>query len=80
MHTKDNAADQLEQYWQRGTYGHAANIAQLVVETLPNGQVAWLRSKDALEDDDALYTITERGRDYLARLDAERALFGEDRS
>jgi hypothetical protein len=35
----------------------------LVLELLPNGQLAWLRpSTDVCEPDDALYVITDKGR------------------
>lgn len=45
----------------------------LVLERLPNGQLAWLRpSSDAGEPDDALYVVTDLGRRALA----EYALFG----
>ena len=45
----------------------------LVLERLPNGELAWLRpSSDAGEPDDALYVVTDLGRRALA----EYALFG----
>ncbi|HEY1298143.1 MAG TPA: hypothetical protein VGJ60_34120 [Chloroflexota bacterium] len=38
----------------------------LVLERLPNGQLAWLRPcTEAFEDDDALYVLTDKGRHDL---------------
>lgn len=43
-----------------------ADEDDLVVETLPNGQVAWLRpSTEPAEDDDAFYVLTYEGRRAL---------------
>jgi len=55
-----------------------AATSSLVLETLPSGECAWLRSRDATEPEDAFYVLTDKGRDYLARLDAERAALGEE--
>jgi hypothetical protein len=80
MQLKDNAASvatDLESYFDEGTYGHAGAVAE-VLERLPNGEFAWLRpSSDRAEPDDALYVLTESGRDLVARMRAEEALFGK---
>jgi len=38
---------------------------------------AWLQSSDRAEPEDALYVITEQGRDAVRRAAAMRALFGQ---
>ena len=39
------------------------SVAELVLERLPSGELAWLRpSTERAEDDDALYWITAKGR------------------
>lgn len=61
------------------SYSHAANVAALVLERLPNGELAWLKpSTDPAEPDDALYVPTDSGRDLCARWRAEVALFGRE--
>jgi len=64
------AAREIEQY--------ASSVA-LVLESYGQGY-AWLEPETITdpEPDDALYWPTQCGRDYLARLDAERALFGRE--
>jgi hypothetical protein len=47
-----------------------------VLERLPNGEYAWLQSKERAELDDALYVPTQAGRDLVARWRAQEALFG----
>jgi hypothetical protein len=76
--SKAAVADELEHYWEAGTYGHATAAAQ-VLERLPSGEHAWLRPEvDQVEDsnpaesDDALYIVTDLGRRALAQY----ALFG----
>lgn len=53
-------------------------MTDLVLERLPSGEYAWLRSEEPAEEDDALWMITDSGREYLARLRASRWLFGND--
>jgi hypothetical protein len=70
-----SAAGELESYFRSGVYGHAAVVAQ-VLERLPSGEYAWLRSEERAEPDDALYVPTQSGRDLVARWRAQEALFG----
>lgn len=44
------------------------NPDTLVLQTLPNGEAAWLKPETVCdaEPDDALYWPTEKGRRYLA--------------
>jgi hypothetical protein len=70
-----SAAEELERYIDEGTYGHAPSVSQ-VLERLPRGEYAWLRSEDRAEPDDALYVPTQSGRDLVARWRAQEALFG----
>ena len=70
------AAAALADYFTEGTYGHAAN---LVLEPLPNGELAWLKPCDGpAEDDEARYWPTEAGRQLTARWRAEVALYGRE--
>ena len=63
-----NASHALEQYFGSSDYqGHAANVASLVQERLPNGEYAWLRP-----DNDRQYVLTDLARRELAN----DALFG----
>jgi hypothetical protein len=73
--TAAEAANNLEHYFDEGTYAHAGTVAE-VLECLPSGDHAWLRSQERAEPDDALYVLTEAGRDLVARMRAEQALFG----
>jgi hypothetical protein len=51
----------------------------VVLERLPSGELAWLKpSFDVLENDDAVYWPTQRGRDLTARWRAECLLFGRE--
>ena len=79
MHRQDNAAiaaaDALAQYFETSSHGHADAVVQ-VLERLPNGDYAWLRSEERAEPDDALYVPTQSGRDLVARWRAQEALFG----
>ena len=66
-------AAELERHFATNGYAHAADIAELVLESYGAGS-AWLRP-DTVRDpepDDALWTITDRGRRALRELD----LFG----
>jgi hypothetical protein len=78
MHAQDSAAiaaaDALTQYFETHSYGHAPAVSQ-VLERLPNGDYAWLRSEERAEPDDALYVPTQSGRDLVARWRAQEALF-----
>ena len=69
------AAAEGKQFFEAGTYGHAAAVAQ-VLEQLPSGEYAWLKSEEPAEGDDARYWPTQSGRDLIARLRPEEALFG----
>ena len=73
--SKAAVAVELERHWEAGTYGHAGAVAQ-VLERLPSGEHAWLRSEEPAEDDEARYWPTQSGRDLVARWRAEEALFG----
>ena len=58
-----NAASELEHYFDTGSYAHANTVADLVLDRLPNGELAWLRPcVESAEDDDALFVITDKGR------------------
>ena len=78
IQSKSAAAAELEAYFDSpANYAHADNVAALVLERLPNDELAWLRpSPDVAENDDALYVLTEAGHDLVARWRAEEALFG----
>lgn len=65
MHTKSNPI---------GTAGQPP--LDLVLDRLPNGELAWLRPDVAPEDDDPRYVLTQRGRDELVHARAMQALFG----
>jgi hypothetical protein len=76
MPSQDSAAAaemDLRRYFESGTYGHAGAVAQ-VLERLPNGEYAWLRSAEPVEEDEALYVPTQAGRDLVARWRVEKAL------
>ena len=45
-----------------------------VLERLPNGEYAWLQSKERAELDDALYVPTQAGRDLVAVARARGAI------
>ncbi len=73
MRTQSKAAAvALDAYFETpSNYAHAANLAgqpatDLVLERLPSGELAWLRSEDRGEPDDALYVLTDAGRRALA--------------
>lgn len=52
---------------------YQAQVAELVLERLPNGEHAWLRpSTESYEAEDALFYVTDAGR----RAVAMAALFG----
>jgi hypothetical protein len=74
MHTQSKTAAvaaNLATYFDTpSNYAHAANVAALVLEPLPNGEHVWLRPAD---DHDPRYVLTDLGRRALA-LDA---LFGQ---
>jgi hypothetical protein len=73
------AAADLDHHFATNGYGHAAVVADLVLERMPNGELAWLRPvTEPAESDDALYVPTQRGRDQVAHWRAERALFGAE--
>lgn len=60
-----STANDIAEYRKTGylpVTDQATSVAALVLETLPNGECAWLRPAEAAEDDEALYTITEKGR------------------
>jgi len=59
MHTESKAAAaaDLDHYWPPASYGHASNQ---VLETLPNGEAAWLRPEEPR------YVLTDQGRRDLA--------------
>jgi hypothetical protein len=62
------------------TPGHLArptDPAGLTLEHLPNGELAWLRP-EASGSDSRRVALTQRGYDLLARLSAERWLFGAE--
>jgi hypothetical protein len=85
MQLKNNAAvaaEDLERYFNTGNFAHVANleqltnVAELVLEELPSGDFAWLKPcTEPSEPDDALYWPTESGRDLVARVRAQEALF-----
>jgi hypothetical protein len=54
------------------------HAGSLVLEQYAPDKYAWLTPEtiNDPEPDDALYTITESGRDYLRQLRASRWLFG----
>ena len=62
-HQKDtSAAVDMAAYFAGGIHGHAEGGANLVLEPLPNGELAWLKPcEEPAEDDDALYMITGEG-------------------
>lgn len=64
--SKTAIALEIERYWAERRYGHAAAVAE-VLERLPNGEYAWLRSSS--ESEDARYTITDAGRRALREAD-----------
>ena len=72
------AAAELTAYFDTpSNFAHADTVADLALERLPSGEFAWLKpSTDTAEPDDALYWPTEAGRDLVARLRAQPALFG----
>ena len=74
MHQKfTSAADEIAAYFDSGSYAHANTIADLVLERLPSGELAWLKPcEEPAEDEDALYTITWEGRRALRQAE----LFG----
>ncbi len=51
-----------------------ARINNLVLERLPNGELAWLRPEP---EEEPRYVLTQRGRDDLARAHAMQACFGQ---
>jgi hypothetical protein len=81
MHSKSTTASaDLAAYFRDGYLpvgnGHAHSIAQLVLERLPSGDMAWLKPcTEPAEDDEPLYVITEKGRRDLRMAE----LFGCDR-
>ena len=85
MRTQDSAdltLDDISVYFAHGYrpgFGHANNVAELVLERLPNGEHAWLRpSTEPAEDDEARHWPTPRGTDQVARWQAERAVFNRE--
>lgn len=56
----------------------------LVLDRLPNGELAWLRSEPqpvaGADDPDPRYVLTEQARDYLARQRAMQACSGQSRA
>ena len=59
------AAGDLDAYFRDGclpVYGHATNVAALLLERLPSGEHEWLRPPD----DDVRYVLTDKGRRDLA--------------
>ena len=79
MHTQDTSSAELARFFARARYGHAANVAELVLENYGAGY-AWLKPETITdpEPDDALWWPTQRGRDQVARWAAERWLFGRE--
>ena len=81
MHAKSIvAAAAVEACLEPGKYANANNLSALVLGKLPSGEYPW-RAPEVLidrEPDEALYWLTESGRDLLARWRAERALFGRE--
>lgn len=88
----DTAQHALEQYFDTGSFAQVndidglRNVAEVVLERLPNGDYAWLRpdpekvvDSDPAEPDDALYVPTQSGRDLVARWRAQEAQFGPAR-
>jgi hypothetical protein len=71
------AAFEIERFFASPwNYAHASTIADLVLEPLPNGELAWLRPcLEPAEADDALYVLTDKGRRDLRMAE----LFGTDR-
>jgi hypothetical protein len=58
-----SAAAELTAYFDTAHYAHADNVANLVLERLPSGELAWLKPcEEPAEADDALYVITDKGR------------------
>ena len=60
--------------------GHLArptDPAGLILERIPSGELAWLRPEPNGSDSRRV-VLTQRGQDLLARLRAERWLFGAE--
>jgi hypothetical protein len=64
MRTQNNPATVLDRFWQEEQYGHAADVAVLVLERLPSGEHAWLKPSTPA-DGEARYWITDEGRRVL---------------
>jgi len=62
VHPKSTAAAAaFDRYFSEpSNYGHAAKVAAMVLEQLPNGEHAWLRP--ATPDPDTRYMLTDKGR------------------
>ena len=62
---QDTAAADLAAYFDTASYAHASNVAGLTLEPYGAGY-AWFRpSTEPLEDEDALFWITDEGRRAL---------------
>ena len=60
-----------------GVLAGPTDPAGLTLERLPSGELAWLRP-DSNGSDARRVALTQRGYDLLARLRAERWLFGRE--
>jgi len=77
--SKSAAATALERYFDSpANYAHALSVADLVLDRLPNGELAWLRAEPPTNE--VRYVLTEdgcRALDEDCRARALAALFGQ---